>query len=81
VITVQKAYDELVRDHLLIPRRGKGYYVANLAKAGKNELARSRCAESLRKPVAEALQEGLTPREVRKIFEQTIVDVSRACNF
>lgn len=75
VITVQKAYDDLVRDHLLIPRRGKGYFVADMPKSGKVDLARSHCLDAMKKPVADALQEGLSPRDIRKILEQTIADI------
>lgn len=74
VITVQKAYDELVRDLLVIPRRGKGYFIADIPKSGKIEFARKRCAESLKKPVAEALQEGLSARDVRKILDQILME-------
>lgn len=74
VITVQKAYDALARDKILIARRGKGYFVANLPGSGKIDMARTRCAESLRKPIDDAFHEGLGARDIRKILEELIAE-------
>jgi GntR family transcriptional regulator len=72
VITIQKAYDRLSQDKILISRRGKGYFVATFPGSGKTDLARIRCTESLRKSIEDALQEGLRTAEIRKIVDSLI---------
>lgn len=75
VITVQKAYEELARQNLIVSRRSKGFFVADLTHTSKADLARSHCKQSLEKPVRDSLSEGLELDEilqvVREIFDET----------
>ncbi len=59
VITVQKAYEELTRQNLIVVRRAKGFFVADLTNRSKASLARSHCKDALEKPVRDSLSEGL----------------------
>lgn len=72
VITVQKAYDELVREGLVIARRGKGYFVGDLTKADLVSLARNHCKESLRKSVELSLAEGVSAAAIRELVNELI---------
>ncbi len=64
VITVQRAYETLLRDDLIHSRRGKGFFVSHIEKDQKKEMARQRLYDNLEKPLRAALEEGLTAKEV-----------------
>ncbi len=70
VITVQKAYEELARQNLIVSRRSKGFFVADLTKTSKTDLARSHCKEALEKPVRDSLSEGLNPDDILAIVKE-----------
>ena len=72
VITVQKAYDELVREGLVIARRGKGYFVADLAKSDRATMAKAHCKEALNTPISSALNEGVEASAIRQIVDDLI---------
>lgn len=74
VITVQKAYDELAREGLVIARRGKGYFVSSLATSERNQLAEDRCRETLRLTIERSLLDGLSPDIIRKLVNEIISD-------
>ena len=65
VITVQRAYDDLEREGLLVSRRGKGFFAAELPAEDLQKKARKRATEALTKVVRDALADGLTPKQVR----------------
>jgi len=64
VITVQRAYEALMREGLIHSRRGKGFFVSELPEAEKRSLARERLSDHLRPILAAASAEGLTRREI-----------------
>lgn len=70
VITVQKAYEELARQNLIVSRRAKGFFVADLTKTSKADLARTHCKESLEKPVRDSLSEGLDLDDILEIVKE-----------
>ncbi|RYZ51046.1 MAG: GntR family transcriptional regulator [Proteobacteria bacterium] len=74
VITVQKAYDELVREGLVVARRGKGYFVAELAHSDKSDMSRTHTKENLRKPVQTALVDGVSAAVIRELIEELIIE-------
>lgn len=76
VITVQKAYDELVREGLVIARRGKGYFVADLAKSDRATLAKEHCKEALSTPISSALSEGVAASAIRQIVDELIREIT-----
>jgi GntR family transcriptional regulator len=76
VITVQKAYEELARQNLIVSRRAKGFFVADLTRTSKADLARSHCKDALEKPIRDSLSEGLDLGDILKIVRE-IVDEAR----
>lgn len=69
VITVQRAYDELQREGLLLSRRGKGFWVAPIPAGRRQTMAKERFAEALKKLVSHAVAEGLSAADMRRILD------------
>jgi GntR family transcriptional regulator len=74
VITVQRAYDDLEREGLIRPRRGKGFFVAAMSQERKTKMAEERFLQGLERLVAEALAEGLERKQMRRLFAQLIAE-------
>jgi len=72
VITVQKAYDDLDREGLIVARRGKGFYVAELTDDVRRATATKRFEELITAGVKAAVAEGLDEREIRKVVERVM---------
>lgn len=74
VITVQRAYDDLQREGLLIARPGKGFFVAATGEDQKLQLAQQRLIDAVAPLIAEARASGLTAEQiidlVRRVFEE-----------
>lgn len=64
VITVQRAYEALMREGLIQARRGKGFFVAALAQKEKHDMARERLRHNLVPPLKAAIAEGLDRNDV-----------------
>lgn len=71
--TVQRAYEQLLREELIYARPAKGYFVAPLAQKDKSAYAAQRFAQSLEALVKEALLEGMGEKELKQIFNQLLV--------
>ena len=67
VITVQRAYEHLIRENLIHSRRGKGFFVSELAQNVKKQMAKQRLKENLERPVREAMAEGMTSKEIERV--------------
>ena len=72
VITVQRAYETLLREQLIHSRRGKGFFVSKIEKTKKRDMAIERLAERLERPIKTALAEGLTLDDIKHVVEQLI---------
>jgi len=72
VITVQKAYDDLDREGLILARRGKGFYVAELTSEVRRATATKRFEELIEAGVRAAVAEGLEASEIRKVVEKVV---------
>ena len=72
VITVGRAYELLAQEDLIHSRRGKGYYVREISRERKTSLARQRLDQQLRQLVDGALDEGLTPDDIRRLLEAAL---------
>lgn len=72
VITVQRAYDDLEREGLVLSRRGKGFWVAPIARERKHEMAEERFADALATVVEHAQAEGLSGRDMRRILDEVL---------
>ena len=69
VITVQRAYDDLEREGLLLSRRGKGFWVAPIPEGRKRTMARNRFADALEELVSHTAAEGLSADDMRRILD------------
>ena len=69
VITVQRAYEDLEREGLLLSRRGKGFWVAPLPERKKQTMAKERFIDALERLVSHAKAEGLSATDMRRILE------------
>lgn len=80
VITVQRAYEMLMRDDLIHSRRGKGFFVSQVTHDRKKELALKQLKEKLNLPINAAIAEGLTQSDItntiKAILEETENDKS-----
>ena len=64
VITVQRAYEHLLQQGLILSRRGKGFFVTDLEGSRKKTIAQQNLRENLEQPVREAVDGGLTRKEI-----------------
>jgi len=69
VITVQRAYEQLLRESLIHSRRGKGFFVSQLRTDEKKDMAKERLMQNLERPILAALDEGLSTSDVIKIVD------------
>ena len=69
VITVQRAYETLIREELIHSRRGKGFFVSELANNRKKEMAKQRLLENLSPLVSAALEEGLSQKNIKQAID------------
>lgn len=72
VITVQKAYEELVRDGVLCAHRGKGFFVAEITPAESRRIGRERIETSAATFIRSAIEEGASPKEIGQIFSEVL---------
>ncbi len=72
VITVQRAYDQLLNEELIYSRRGKGFFVATLQQSDKSALAQQRFAAQLQTTIQAAKRDGLSGEEIEQIFSEVL---------
>jgi DNA-binding transcriptional regulator YhcF (GntR family) len=80
VITVQRAYEELEREKLIISRRGKGFFVNQLQPESRTNIASSRAGDALSKVVKEAIADGLSADQVRQLLEEILLNEEEGKN-
>lgn len=73
VITVKRAYEELVRDGILYSRQGLGTFVTDDAIDRSREVKKQRALDLLRQAAREAQEAGVSPREIARLL-QTILN-------
>jgi GntR family transcriptional regulator len=66
VITVQRGYEMLEREELIISRRGKGFFVSDVQVSTKKELARQHLVEKIIPIIKIAKDEGMTEIEIHE---------------
>jgi GntR family transcriptional regulator len=78
--TVQRAYDELCREGLIEPQRGRGLFVSQHGAA----VARSAAGNGVRRAIDDALRAGRTAgmsaAEVREIFDVALQRLAQEAN-
>ncbi len=72
VITVQRAYEGLMREGLIHSRRGKGFFVSELKDKDKKEIAKQKMFETLERPVLAGAAEGLDKKDILFIVEEIL---------
>ena len=72
VITVQRAYEELVREEVIHSRRGKGFFVSELPQKRKKDMAQQRMFDNFEPLILEALDDGLTGEDITSIVEHIL---------
>ncbi|MBU0473418.1 MAG: GntR family transcriptional regulator [Bacteroidetes bacterium] len=68
VITVQRGYEILEKEGLIVSRRGKGFFVAELHVDRKKELSEERFIEKIEPIIQLATEEGMTIEGIEKIL-------------
>jgi GntR family transcriptional regulator len=64
VVTVQRAYENLERESLIHSRRGKGFFVSDIARPQRKEMALQGLIEKLRPLLQAAHGEGMNRAEI-----------------
>ena len=72
VITVQRAYESLLREGLIHSRRGKGFFVSEIQANDKKEISKQRLLEMLERPVLAGAAEGLSEKDIINIVENIL---------
>ena len=72
VITVQRAYESLLREGLIHSRRGKGFFVSELQEKDKKEISKQRLLETLERPVLAGSAEGLSKNDIIIIVDKIL---------
>lgn len=72
VITVQRAYEDLEREGLLVSRPGRGFFVTPLPEGNRRARALHRLTQALAAPVDAARQEGLGDDDIRQVFDHVL---------
>jgi GntR family transcriptional regulator len=72
IITVQRAYDDLVKEGVLHAKSGKGYFVKQLTDKQKTDVALNRMKIILEPLIMEARAAGLDKNLIRKTLEELL---------
>ena len=74
VITVQRGYEMLEREGLIISRRGKGFFVTEVKNSTKRNLAEQHLSEKILPILKIAKNEGMSEEEIRKIINKLLIE-------
>lgn len=77
VITVQRAYEHLIRDELIHSRRGKGFFVSELPIKKKKEMSKQRLVEKLKLIFVEAVAEGMSIDEIMAAIGSVLKNIKQ----
>ena len=70
--TVQRAYDELMRDGLVYSQRGKGLFVAELSADSATSQAEQALRTALEEAIRTAKNSGISVRTIRGHFQSAL---------
>lgn len=70
--TVQKAYDELVREGLIYSRKGRGLFVAEQSAASAQSHTRDTVRRSFDEGIRAGQSAGMTGEQIREVFDAAI---------
>lgn len=74
--TVQKAYDELVREGLIFARRGKGLFVDEQGAASAQTHAQNVIRQTFENGIRTGRAAGMPNKQMRNIFEGSLRDTA-----
>ena len=72
VVTVQRGYELLEREGLIISRRGKGFFVSEVLSKTKKDLARKHLTEKISPILKIAQDEGMSMLEIRETVNKLL---------
>ena len=72
VITIQRGYELLEREGLILSRRGKGFFVSEIHELEKKELAKKRFIEKIEPTIELARNEGMTKEEITGVLVELL---------
>jgi GntR family transcriptional regulator len=70
--TVQRAFDELLRDGVIESRRGRGAFVVDRRRSAPRGAAEETCESALAIAIDSSLDAGMTPSRIRELFETAL---------
>lgn len=70
--TVQRAFDELLRDGVIESQRGRGVFVVDRRRTSPRGVDEKSCESALGRAVDAALDVGMTPSRLRELFETAL---------
>jgi GntR family transcriptional regulator len=70
--TVQRAYDELLRQGVVVAQRGKGLFVADQATASAQNQAQRTVSQALVAAIRAALAAGMSTKTIRSLFSAAL---------
>jgi len=72
VVTVQRGYELLEREGLIVSRRGKGFFVSEVLNNTKKELAQKHLTEKIAPIFKIAQDEGLSRKEIEETVNKLL---------
>lgn len=70
--TVQRAFDELLRDGVVESHKGRGVFVVDRRHVTPRGGAEKSCESALASSIDAALDAGMTPSRIRELFETAL---------
>ena len=70
--TVQRAFDELLRDGVIESQRGRGMFVVDRRRTTPRGVAEKSCESGLARAIDLALDAGMAPSRIRELFETAL---------
>lgn len=70
--TVQRAFDELLRDGVVESHKGRGVFVVDRRRVTPRGTAEKSCESALAGSIDAALDAGMTPSRIRELFETAL---------
>lgn len=74
--TVQRAYEELVREGLAYTRRGVGLFVSAQGESAARERSRQAVIEAFRKAIAAGQAANLSEEQISTLFAEALADAN-----
>jgi GntR family transcriptional regulator len=72
VVTVQRGYELLEREGLIISRRGKGFFVSEVQNSIKKKLAEQHLTDKILPIIQIAYDEGMSMSEIRETINKLL---------